>query len=77
MTRKWEVFTWHLLLLDALKLYDSCLSDYEQSEIFDYPQVYFLGNGANKIKGSISNPKNNHGVSIVHPILFRYQTVVA
>lgn len=46
---------------NALKLYDSCLSDFEQSEIFDYPKVHFLGNTTKKIKGSVSNSKNNHG----------------
>lgn len=69
---------------NALKLYDNCLSDYEQSEIFDYPQVFFLGSSANKVKGSISNPKNNHGYDddrgdyniILHDhVAFRYEVL--
>eukprot|EP01006_Ploeotia_vitrea_P046690 TRINITY_DN67053_c6_g9_i1.p1 TRINITY_DN67053_c6_g9~~TRINITY_DN67053_c6_g9_i1.p1 ORF type:complete len:590 (+),score=41.50 TRINITY_DN67053_c6_g9_i1:143-1912(+) len=67
---------------NAFKLYDSSLSDYEQSEIFDYPQIYFLGNTANKAKGSVSNLKNNHGYDddrgdygiVLHDhIAFRYE----
>ncbi len=46
---------------NALKIYDNCLSDFEQSEIFDYPKVHFLGNTGKKIRGSVSNTKNNHG----------------
>eukprot|EP01064_Diplonema_japonicum_P015295 TRINITY_DN2301_c0_g2_i1.p1 TRINITY_DN2301_c0_g2~~TRINITY_DN2301_c0_g2_i1.p1 ORF type:complete len:712 (+),score=121.65 TRINITY_DN2301_c0_g2_i1:47-2137(+) len=46
---------------NALKLYADCLTDYEQSEIFDYPHIFFLGCGAQKIKGSIANTRNNHG----------------
>jgi dual specificity tyrosine-phosphorylation-regulated kinase 2/3/4 len=36
------------------------LTDYEKGEILDYPEVYFLGVGAQKVKGS---PKSdfNHG----------------
>eukprot|EP01065_Artemidia_motanka_P049978 TRINITY_DN8439_c2_g1_i1.p1 TRINITY_DN8439_c2_g1~~TRINITY_DN8439_c2_g1_i1.p1 ORF type:complete len:694 (+),score=163.85 TRINITY_DN8439_c2_g1_i1:91-2172(+) len=45
----------------ALKMYSDCLTDYEQSEIFDYPQIYFLGSNAQKVRGSIANSKNNHG----------------
>lgn len=45
----------------ALKLYDSCLTDYEQSEVFDFSQIYYLGAGAPKVKGSIANSRNNHG----------------
>ncbi|KAL0486666.1 dual specificity tyrosine-phosphorylation-regulated kinase [Acrasis kona] len=46
---------------NALKLYDSNLSDFEQSEIFDYPKIYFIGNTNKKIKGTVSTTKNNHG----------------
>ena len=46
---------------NVLKSYGSCLTDYEQSEIFDYPHIYFLGCGAQKLKGSIANTRNNHG----------------
>eukprot|EP01065_Artemidia_motanka_P050422 TRINITY_DN8620_c0_g1_i1.p1 TRINITY_DN8620_c0_g1~~TRINITY_DN8620_c0_g1_i1.p1 ORF type:complete len:551 (+),score=93.80 TRINITY_DN8620_c0_g1_i1:74-1726(+) len=45
----------------ALKGHASELTDFEQSEIFDYPHVFFLGGGAEKIRGSISNSRNNHG----------------
>eukprot|EP01062_Namystynia_karyoxenos_P072418 TRINITY_DN6857_c0_g1_i2.p1 TRINITY_DN6857_c0_g1~~TRINITY_DN6857_c0_g1_i2.p1 ORF type:complete len:745 (+),score=264.75 TRINITY_DN6857_c0_g1_i2:86-2236(+) len=45
----------------ALKHYSDGLTDYEQSEIFDYPHIYYLGAGAQKVRGSIANSKNNHG----------------
>jgi dual specificity tyrosine-phosphorylation-regulated kinase 2/3/4 len=36
----------------ALKLVINHLTDYEKGEILDYKQVYFLGIGAKKVKGS-------------------------
>eukprot|EP00756_Hemistasia_phaeocysticola_P018168 Hpha_TRINITY_DN15579_c2_g2::TRINITY_DN15579_c2_g2_i1::g.106166::m.106166/K18669/DYRK2_3_4; dual specificity tyrosine-phosphorylation-regulated kinase 2/3/4 len=45
----------------ALKAHAAQLTDFEQSEIFDYPQVYFIGAGAEKIRGTLSNSRNNHG----------------
>eukprot|EP01062_Namystynia_karyoxenos_P072419 TRINITY_DN6857_c0_g1_i3.p1 TRINITY_DN6857_c0_g1~~TRINITY_DN6857_c0_g1_i3.p1 ORF type:complete len:655 (+),score=202.07 TRINITY_DN6857_c0_g1_i3:124-2088(+) len=45
----------------ALKHHADCLTDYEQSEVFDYPNVYCLGAGATKIKGVLSSNKSNHG----------------
>jgi dual specificity tyrosine-phosphorylation-regulated kinase 2/3/4 len=41
----------------ALKLFMNQLSDFERGEILDYPEIYFLGLLAQKIKGS---PKNEH-----------------
>ena len=45
----------------VLKGYSHFLTDYEQSEVFDYNTIYFLGAGAQKLKGSISSTRNNHG----------------
>ena len=36
----------------ALKLFINQLTDYEKGEILDYKQVFYLGIGAKKIKGS-------------------------
>ena len=36
----------------ALKMHMSLLSDYEKGEILDYPQIYYLGLSATKIKGT-------------------------
>eukprot|EP00742_Colponemidia_sp_Colp-10_P006299 GILJ01006751.1.p1 GENE.GILJ01006751.1~~GILJ01006751.1.p1 ORF type:complete len:598 (-),score=65.09 GILJ01006751.1:440-2233(-) len=67
----------------ALKLFMNQLSDYEQGEILDYQQVYFLGTGANKIRGTASS-QNNHGYDdergdyqiVLHDhIAFRYEVI--
>ena len=42
----------------AIKLFIKHLTDYEQGEILDYKQIYFLGLNAKKIKGSPQNPYN-------------------
>ena len=36
----------------AIKLFMNHLTDYEKGEILDYKQVYYIGVGAKKIKGS-------------------------
>ena len=43
----------------ALKNYANVLTNYEQSEVLEYPQVYFLGEKAKKVKPSLSDI--NHG----------------
>jgi len=46
----------------TLKYYSSYLTDFEQSEVFDYSKIYCTGRpAAKKIRGSVSNPKSNHG----------------
>lgn len=46
----------------TLKFYSAHLTDFEQSEVFDYPKIYCTGAPtAKKIRGSISNSKLNHG----------------
>jgi dual specificity tyrosine-phosphorylation-regulated kinase 2/3/4 len=42
----------------ALHLKSSILTDYESIEIQNYPKVYFIGGGANKIIGSTQNAYN-------------------
>ncbi|KAK7485673.1 hypothetical protein BaRGS_00023122 [Batillaria attramentaria] len=44
---------------EALKLYRSKLSVYEQTEILDYPEIYFLGLEAKKVEGVPGGASNN------------------
>ena len=44
---------------EALKLYRSKLSAFEQTEILDYPEIYFLGLEAKKIEGVPGGAQNN------------------
>jgi hypothetical protein len=43
----------------AMKQYMSKLTTFEHHEIFNYPEVYFLGQNAKKIHGVIGGPLNN------------------
>eukprot|EP00906_Rhabdomonas_costata_P029739 RCo042009 len=45
----------------ALKFYRSSLSEFERSEVLDYPHVYFLGAGTGKVQASLSDTKQNYG----------------
>ncbi|XP_066157920.1 dual specificity tyrosine-phosphorylation-regulated kinase 2-like isoform X2 [Euwallacea fornicatus] len=42
----------------VLKLYMNKLTPYEHHEIFNYPQIYFIGANAKKRPGIIGNPNN-------------------
>ncbi|XP_046548802.1 dual specificity tyrosine-phosphorylation-regulated kinase 4-like isoform X2 [Haliotis rubra] len=44
---------------EALKLYRSKLSQFEQTEILDYPEVWFMGLEAKKIEGIPGGAQNN------------------
>ena len=44
---------------DALKLYRGKLSAFEQTEILDYPEIWFLGLEAKKIEGVPGSAQNN------------------
>jgi len=65
----------------ALKFHMEDLTEYEQGEILDFPQVWFLGSGAQKIRGT-SAATNNHSYddergdyfTVLHDhILYRYE----
>ncbi|EFC36361.1 predicted protein [Naegleria gruberi] len=46
----------------AIKMYSDYLTDYEQSEIFDFHKVYCIGSTARKIKGTVNaNEEMNFG----------------
>jgi dual specificity tyrosine-phosphorylation-regulated kinase 2/3/4 len=45
---------------EAIKKFGSQLSAYEICEILDYPEIYFVGQGAKKIQGKV-NAVNNGG----------------
>ena len=44
---------------EALKLYRSKLSAFEQTELPDFPEIYFLGLEAKKIEGVPGGAQNN------------------
>ena len=41
-----------------MKLYINKLTPYEHHEIFNYPQIYFIGANAKKRPGIIGGPNN-------------------
>ena len=45
----------------ALRQCQEHLTDYEQSEILDFPQIYYVGEGVKKIQGTPRNGAMNHG----------------
>ena len=59
------------------------LTDYEKGEILDFKQVYFLGIGSQKVKGSPLNPYNqgyddergDYKVVIKDHIAFRFEVL--
>ncbi|KAL9652222.1 hypothetical protein ABK040_011882 [Willaertia magna] len=68
----------------AIKKYGEFLTDYEQSEIFDYQKVYCIGNTNKKIRGVVNNEQLNYGYDdergdyklVLHDhIAFRYEVV--
>ena len=42
----------------VMKLYINKLTPYEHHEIFNYPQIYFIGANAKKRPGIIGGPNN-------------------
>ena len=42
----------------VMKLYMNKLTPYEHHEIFNYPQIYFIGANAKKRPGIIGGPSN-------------------
>ena len=53
-----EIFI-HFFFTEALKLYRGKLTAYEQTEILDYPEIYFLGLEAKKVEGVPGGSSNN------------------
>jgi dual specificity tyrosine-phosphorylation-regulated kinase 2/3/4 len=45
----------------ALKLHRDHLTEYEQSEVLEYPQIWYTGAGAQKVRGSPVTGNHNHG----------------
>ena len=46
------------VLDQVMKLYMNKLTPYEHHEIFNYPQIYFIGANAKKRPGIIGGPNN-------------------
>ena len=67
----------------ALKLFMNQLTDYEKGEILDYKQIYYLGIGASKIKGTPQQPYNfgyddergDYRVVLKDHICFRFEVI--
>ncbi|XP_072402756.1 dual specificity tyrosine-phosphorylation-regulated kinase 2 [Diabrotica undecimpunctata] len=67
----------------VMKLYMNKLTPYEHHEIFNYPQIYFIGANAKKRPGIISNPNNcdydNDQGSYIHiphdHVAYRYEVL--
>ena len=67
----------------AIKLYGAKLTDYEQQEIHNYPQVYFVGQHAKKRTGAVGGPQNSgyddesgtYLVSAHDHVLYRYEVL--
>jgi len=49
----------HVFITEALKLYRGKLTAFEQTEILDYPEIWFLGLEAKKIEGEPGSAQNN------------------
>eukprot|EP00397_Hematodinium_sp_SG-2012_P015469 GEMP01015753.1.p1 GENE.GEMP01015753.1~~GEMP01015753.1.p1 ORF type:complete len:582 (+),score=125.85 GEMP01015753.1:282-2027(+) len=67
----------------VLKYHIDELTDFEQGEILDYPQIWNFGQGASKIRGTASSA-NNHGYDdergdyqvVFHDhVLYRYEVI--
>ncbi|CAH0562727.1 unnamed protein product [Brassicogethes aeneus] len=67
----------------VMKLYVNKLTPYEHHEIFNYPQIYFIGANAKKRPGIIGNPNNcdydNDQGSYIHiphdHVAYRYEVL--
>ncbi|CAH1103217.1 unnamed protein product [Psylliodes chrysocephalus] len=67
----------------VMKLYMNKLTPYEHHEIFNYPQIYFIGANAKKRPGIIGNPNNcdydNDQGSYIHiphdHVAYRYEVL--
>lgn len=52
----------HLLSLpvaEALKHFQERLTEFEQEEVMDFPEIWFMGLGSQKIEGSQGAPQNS------------------
>ncbi|CAN9498718.1 unnamed protein product [Ophioblennius macclurei] len=69
--------------LDALKNFQERLTEYEQEEIMDYAETWFLGLGSQKIEGTQGAPQNSgyddeHGsyIRVLHDhIAYRFEVL--
>ena len=67
----------------GVKLYGPKLTDYEQQEIHNYPQVYFVGQHAKKRTGAVGGPQNSgyddesgtYLVSAHDHVMYRYEVL--
>lgn len=45
--------------IQSIKAFGDSMTAWERKEILGFKEVYFLGNGADKVKGSSENEHNN------------------
>ena len=50
-----------LIFAVAIKAYGHCLTDFEESEIVSYPQIWYVGQTAKKVVGK-PGAQNNNGM---------------
>eukprot|EP00002_Diphylleia_rotans_P004608 TRINITY_DN1345_c0_g1_i3.p1 TRINITY_DN1345_c0_g1~~TRINITY_DN1345_c0_g1_i3.p1 ORF type:complete len:449 (-),score=68.69 TRINITY_DN1345_c0_g1_i3:383-1729(-) len=62
----------------ALRLHGNCLTEYEQGEIFDYAQIYYVGQNANKPPSSQGHDdeRGDYNVVFHDHISYRYEIVM-
>ncbi|KAM4618667.1 dual specificity tyrosine-phosphorylation-regulated kinase 4 [Polymixia lowei] len=69
--------------IETLKNFQERLTEFEQEEIMDYAEVWFLGLGSQKIEGSLGTPQNSgfddeHGsyIRVLHDhIAYRFEVL--
>lgn len=73
-----NIVTHPLLFLpvaEALKNFKDRMTEFEQEEIMDYAEIWFLGAGSQKIEGSQGTPQNS-GYDDEHGSYVRVRWVV-
>lgn len=58
-----KLFGWPMnfipVILDALKHYRTKLTEFEQNEILDYPEIWYLGIDSDKIQARVGSAHNS------------------
>jgi dual specificity tyrosine-phosphorylation-regulated kinase 2/3/4 len=78
-----DELTFPLTAGKALKHFMSDMTDYEKGEILNFKEIYFIGKGSTKIKGSPLNPINygydddrgDYNIVLKDHIGYRYEVV--
>ena len=68
------------LYKDCLRNFGDKLSQMEETEIMDYPKIWFLGPEAQKIQAVEGKPNNNginHIFNYIHSSIINYGTIIS